>query len=913
MLGLNKQAVKKIKKNLLPPFEQWEQVFLTDFYSDGYNTSFKATSQYGGLRHFLPLDDVRGKNLVFSIVEMYGAGVPICQISYRQTGKDWVRKTIRGDMGFLYIKFPEDIDNVVVTVQTDFVWKEGFYSFSGIQLEEGFKPTIFEEMTYANKKFRKGLYFNGSSDFVKTGLSNFLNAERDFSMEVEFKPYTTGRDSMKNEEILMGWSGFHNGIIYDEVTNQVRAQIHYTKNTTTQRMTAMGNISKEEKTRATMTYSSSNRELKLYINGTLVQSIAATSMPKGEWIFRTAYENLLFGATNEKTWGCRCVMYRGRLWDRTLTLEEVCNGNPMNNLILDYDFENQDTSSDIVKDATGKYNGTRFGTKYLQKSAIKNVKGKNLAPLLEEWSYSGDAYYRDGVAVLPSYNSRVESPLIPVNGMFSVRLSAEYSSPKASPVSSETGNDGSKIAFLVNSAYFDKDMNLVKNNNGYESNGNSRTVGIPNEWSSRENSSWTPTLGSQVRYVKFAYANSSRYTSDTLLVRNVMLSETSADFKVFETYGLSNKRTRRTLKSYKKYPFDFKRENLISFEGNILGMNQPRVTKNNEIMVEEGTKNLATGVQIGLAGGRWERVENYPDGVPLKNPQVWKRKNNNTYWGWVKDFFTNPNENLYNRTFTISFWYFMENSYEGSTKSYILGKPNENGSEYTALSESLNNTFSTEGRGVWKFGQETLRVKVDAYSYHYISGFTGGEVADGKHIYIAGLQIEEKRHATSHVDGTRDSESLVIPLTKDILNPNDFTIKTKVFLKNQKAFSSAQTEIYLFSVNKDANNRFNFKVRLSDASVFFEYFSPAKGFASETGSFKFDEWNDVSFSFNKDRKTATVTVNGKSRKQENFDISPPELSRIIAFADYNGVNNTGNGMLKDFTIRDGKGNVKYKI
>ncbi|HHB2481316.1 TPA: LamG-like jellyroll fold domain-containing protein [Bacillus cereus] len=911
MLGLNKQAVKKIKKNLLPPFEKWGQVNLTDFYADGYNTSFRAKAIYAGLRYNVPIKEVKGRYLSFSIGELSGVGKPICQFSYKPVGKDWVRHTIFDIKKSFHFQVPEDIESAVVSVQTDFIWEEGFYRFSDIQLEEGYRPTNFEEMMSENKKSRKGLYFNGSSDFVRTGLSNFFNAEKDFSMDVVFKPHATGRLSSMQENIVMGWNGFHNGIVYDEAKSQVRAQIHYVKDGTTRRIQAVADAPKESRVRATMTYNASNRELKMYVNGTLAETVKATSFPKSEWAFKTNYGNLLFGATEGKSWACRCVINRGRLWDRALTLEEVFNENPMGNLVLDYDFENQDTSSNTVKDSTGRYNGVIVGAKYLQKNAIKSNIGKNLVPPLSEWTYTGDAYYRDGIAVLPSYSAKVESPLIPVDGIVSARLNAEYFSVKGSPVSLETGNDGSKIVYLANSAYFDKDMNPVKNNNDYYSNGNARIVGMPNEWSKREESAWNLTLGSQVRYVRLSYTLSSRYTSDYISIRNVMLSEMSTDSKLFEPYKLSNKRAKRTLKSYKKYPFDFKREGSVVFEGNLLGMNQPRVTKNNEIIVEEGTTNLVDENVFSGTLGRWERVDSYPDGLPMENAKVWRRKTNNTYWGLFSEF--SKDQKQFGRTYTISFWYYMENGYDGSTKSNILGRPTETGNEYTTLTTSLNNTFSTTEKGVWKYGEETIKVTTDAYSYNYIQGFTNGTVADGKHIYIAGLQIEEKRHATSRAIGTRASESLVIPLNKGILNPNDFTIKAKVFLKNQKPFSNTQTEIYLFSVNKDANNRFNFKIRLSDASVFFEYYAPAKGFASEAGAFKFDEWNDISFSFNKDKKIATVTVNGKVRKQEGFDLSPPEMSRIITFADYNGVNNAGNGMLKDFSIRDGKGNITYKI
>jgi hypothetical protein len=170
--------------------------------------------------------------------------------------------------------------------------------------------------------------------------------------------------------------------------------------------------------------------------------------------------------------------------------------------------------------------------------------------------------------------------------------------------------------------------------------------------------------------------------------------------------------------------------------------------------LQEPTVNIANNVYLGFSGDRWQKVTSFPAGMPV-DAQVFKRINANTYWGSFSSFIpTNPTP--YNRTFTVSFWYYLEAGYDGTVDSLFFGAPNSGDSIYSSISTSLNNTFSTVIKGRWVYGEQTLKITTNAFSYDYFPGWSGGTIADGKHCYIAGFQLEEKDHATPYIGGSRD-------------------------------------------------------------------------------------------------------------------------------------------------------------
>ena len=206
---------------------------------------------------------------------------------------------------------------------------------------------------------------------------------------------------------------------------------------------------------------------------------------------------------------------------------------------------------------------------------------------------------------------------------------------------------------------------------------------------------------------------------------------------------------------------------------------QPTINRNTTltqdgVIVEPSTTNLAKGVFLGFNGDRWEKVSDYPDGLPFIPNQVYRRRSTNTYWGSFNSFIpTSPTP--YNRTFTISFWYYLEPGYDGTTNSGFYGAPTQGGSEYTTITTSLYSTFSSSVKGQWRYGQQTLKITTDAYSYVYVWGWGGGTIDVGKHCYIANFQIEEEPFATSFVNGPRDNSNLYYTFP-NISNWNSYSL-----------------------------------------------------------------------------------------------------------------------------------------
>jgi len=180
----------------------------------------------------------------------------------------------------------------------------------------------------------------------------------------------------------------------------------------------------------------------------------------------------------------------------------------------------------------------------------------------------------------------------------------------------------------------------------------------------------------------------------------------------------------------------------------------------------EPTSNVANGIVLGFSGARWTDVTSstYPSGLNFEPHDVWKRISNNNYWGYVSNFTSSP---ALNKIYTISFWYYLENGYDGTdVYSAFTGKlVDVSSSSYSVLTTSLNNTFSTSVKGKWLYGQETIQITIEPFQYVYFSAWGGGTVEAGKDCYIANFQFEEKSHATQFTPTSRSTTQGLLDLT----------------------------------------------------------------------------------------------------------------------------------------------------
>lgn len=186
--------------------------------------------------------------------------------------------------------------------------------------------------------------------------------------------------------------------------------------------------------------------------------------------------------------------------------------------------------------------------------------------------------------------------------------------------------------------------------------------------------------------------------------------------------------------------------------------------------IGNATTNLAGNVHLGFNGDRWEKVNEYPLGLPFKPTQVYKRKKTDSYWGTFTSFIpTSPTP--YNRIFTVSFWYYVESNYNASCNSSFLGAPASGNSIYTTISTRLYTNTTTPIKGRWAYYCETLQITTDAYSYNYFNGWRGGTIADGYHCYIADFQLEERSMATPFTSSSRGHSKLAYSLNLDMNAP----------------------------------------------------------------------------------------------------------------------------------------------
>ena len=171
----------------------------------------------------------------------------------------------------------------------------------------------------------------------------------------------------------------------------------------------------------------------------------------------------------------------------------------------------------------------------------------------------------------------------------------------------------------------------------------------------------------------------------------------------------------------------------------------------------EPTTNKAGGVYLGFNGGRWGKVTTYPQkgSLPFEvKGDVYRLLSGNNYWGNASSF--SP---AYNKTYTLSFWYYLStNTNLSSWHNSFFGVPQGGGSQYATVSTKSNDTFSTTGTNTWRFGSVNISTNIAVDSYTYFRGtYTQGSADSMPNgdIYIANFQLEEKTSATRFTIGTR--------------------------------------------------------------------------------------------------------------------------------------------------------------
>lgn len=171
----------------------------------------------------------------------------------------------------------------------------------------------------------------------------------------------------------------------------------------------------------------------------------------------------------------------------------------------------------------------------------------------------------------------------------------------------------------------------------------------------------------------------------------------------------------------------------------------------------EPTTNLGGAVHLGFTGERWAKTTDYPNkgALPFNlGTDVYRLANGNNYWGYASEF------NIqYNKTYTLSYWYWVNTAQNIEWYNTVFGSPTAGGGPYANVSTKITDTFTTTNNtNGWKFGYVSFTTNVAVSSYSYLRGtYTGGsgDTTPTGNVYIANFQLEEKSYATAYTSGTR--------------------------------------------------------------------------------------------------------------------------------------------------------------
>ena len=191
------------------------------------------------------------------------------------------------------------------------------------------------------------------------------------------------------------------------------------------------------------------------------------------------------------------------------------------------------------------------------------------------------------------------------------------------------------------------------------------------------------------------------------------------------------------------------------------------------------TTNAAGSVYLGFSGDRWAKTTDYPNKGYLPfvlGSDVYRLTNGNNYWGYASDFGF-----AYNKTYTLSFWYYVATTQNIIWHNSVFGTPAAGGSEYNTVSTKSTDTFTTTNNtNGWRFGYVTFSTNIAVNSYSYFRGtYTGSGTDDTPtgNVYIANFQLEERSYPTQYTPGTRSNTNGLLDLT----NINTLNLSTAGF------------------------------------------------------------------------------------------------------------------------------------
>lgn len=597
-MGLNREPIRKPRKNLLPPFsdEGWipsdpNAVLEKSIQEDGISFRNKEGSWYASLYYeFTDLSSLRGRTVTVSVKERSPFPTNL-QFNLQKGDGTWIYQGSFTKSNTIDVP----IDAKVLQVRIQANQQASSYHFvSGIMLEHGHVPSLHEGYEVAPKESRQALKLDGVNSYLKTDrILNEITHNGRYTIEAVIKINETsdgiliqnshgGSDrngiAIVDKKVILGyytdsWHGVGDEIPTNEYVHIIAVN--------------------------------DGGAMKMFINGqktTQSRSLYVHTMNDGMYIGKQTLINPDRTPVSVDISSIRVFNYPFSDDEALMSHRGVSY---QKGKVLELDFANQDVNSSIAVDSSSNGNHATLyeGARYTHRPSVKKP-FKNIVPPLEEWSYKGGARYENGMAILDGYGATISSPIVDVrHTLDGSRIVADFYGFENSPTSLFDNEDGLKTGMYGGSSYFDDNMNPIANIHGHTGNGHAKITGDSGVWNRY---GWSMTMGRQIRYVRYTYATHSSYTPSVLRIKNVIAKNHTGipdDYEEYRPLPTRLKELSKKRASATKYPFSFKRDSLDTrLDDAIVGYNQPVISADG-IRVEESSKNLLSPDGLSFENG----------------------------------------------------------------------------------------------------------------------------------------------------------------------------------------------------------------------------------------------------------------------------------------------------------------------
>lgn len=598
ILGQSKEAIKKPQRNILPPFEDegWERNknAISEESKYGYELGFTGIIYSGFTNYNLPVD-IAGKTVSLSVESLEGDGKPWVILRYNVNGSR--QQHVITEVGekspakIEGIDIPYDAKGIHVIIEASQSGERYCY-VKNVQLELG-GATKFKERIDVSEESERGLTFNGVDGYVHhISALEEVSYLKSYSIESVFKVNdlsshtifqnshsSADRNGMAVVSNILTF-GYYDAVSWKSVSTRIPTgeYIH---------VVAVCH----------------DQNLSLYVNGVKHTSSLAN-------VYVHAAGGLYIGKTSTPDRPIfRGSMRSFKAYGLPLSDKEALKAFEGESLpyskLVDYDFTSYEVDSDIVKDLSGNQRDANIygGSKYIQEKP-KKIPYKNL---LNKKDITLGVYTSGS-------NNNVGTKYSLINEPHRAFFMMPIDPKKVYTISADT------MSFYVRGL---QDENLVSDGvaSGFVNSARSYT--------------YFPTPSSKYLSLNLRRFDEGTVTQKDIDELNIQIEEGSVETE-YEEYREVSKPVKLSNRkqSFKKYPFEFKRQSVNEFDDRIVGLNQPRIDAEKGLYIEDRSfRNVILESADGEGVSPWGRdtstvtLSNSNDISPLygKNVTKWTK------------------------------------------------------------------------------------------------------------------------------------------------------------------------------------------------------------------------------------------------------------------------------------------------